>query len=62
MINGIKPKVSVKARLDGVNETKFDRSMNNLLGRLTSDALEYIEGVNHITDVVFKTDGGRKWI
>ena len=43
MINGIKPKVSVKARLDGVNETKFDRSMNNLLGRLTSDALEFIK-------------------
>ena len=62
MINGIKPKVSVKARLDGVNETKFDRSMNNLLDRLTSDALEYIEGFNHITDVVFKTDGGRKFI
>ena len=60
MINGIKPTITTKTRIGSTNT--FDEAMNNFLTKLTTDGKEYIGKYKLIDDVVFKTDGGRKYI
>ena len=60
MINGIKPDVSKKTLLN--SKTEFGEAMDNFLSKLTENGKEYIKRYKLIDDVVFKTDGGRKYI
>ena len=60
MINGIKPNIKPKTLLNST--TPFGEAMNNFLSKLTEDGKEFIERYKLIDDVVFKTDGGRKFI
>ena len=60
MINGIKPIVTIKTQV-GSTDT-YDEAMENFLSTLTKHGKEYIERYKLIDDVVFKTDGGRKYI
>ena len=60
MINGIKPIVTKKTQV-GSTDT-YDEAMENFLSTLTKHGKEYIERYKLIDDVVFKTDGGRKYI
>ena len=62
MINGIKPMVSTKAQLSRLDVSNFEAAMNNLLDKLTENAKPYVTKFDHMSDVVFKTDGGRKFI
>ena len=43
-------------------KTEFNKAMFDLCKKLTEDALDYYERFDHIKGVVFKTDGGRKYI
>ena len=45
-----------------ITKTEFDKAMFDFCKKLTIDALEYYEKFSHIKSVVFKTDGGRKYI
>ena len=60
MINGIKPNITKKTLLD--TKTPFGEAMKNFLTKLTDNAKPHVERFNFITDIVFKTDGGRKFI
>ena len=60
MINGIKPSISTKTKVGSTNT--YDEAMDNFLAKLTEDGKEYIKKYRLIDDVVFKTDGGRKYI
>ena len=60
MINGIKPSITTKTRVGSINT--FDEAMDNFLSKLTENGKEYIKRYKLIDDVVFKTDGGRKYI
>ena len=54
--------VSAKAQLSRLDVSNFEAAMNNLLTKLTENVKPYVAGLNHMSDVVFKTDGGRKFI
>ena len=43
-------------------KTEFNKAMFDLCKKLTEDALEYYKRFPHIKGIVFKTDGGRKYI
>ena len=60
MINGIKPNITTKTQV-GSNDT-YDEAMDKFLAKLTENGREYIKKYRLIEDVVFKTDGGRKYI
>ena len=60
MINGIKPIVTTKTQVGSTNT--YDEAMDNFLGKLTENGREYIKKYRLVDDVVFKTDGGRKYI
>ena len=60
MINGIKPDIKPKTLLNST--TPFGEAMDNFLAKLTENGKEYIKKYRLIDDVVFKTDGGRKYI
>ena len=60
MINGIKPTVTTKTKIGSTNS--FDEAMDNFLSKLTENGKEYIKRYTLTDDVVFKTDGGRKYI
>ena len=60
MINGIKPSITTKTRVGSSNT--YDEAMENFLAELTANGKEYIKRYTLIDDVVFKTDGGRKYI
>ena len=60
MINGIKPNITTKTQV-GSNDT-YDEAMDKFLAKLTENGREYIKKYRLIDDVVFKTDGGRKYI
>ena len=60
MINGIKPTITTKTRVGSTST--FDEAMENFLSTLTKNGKEYIERYKFIDDVVYKTDGGRKFI
>ena len=60
MINGIKPIVTKKTQVGSTNT--YDEAMENFLTKLTENGKEYIGRYKLIDDVVFKTDGGRKYI
>ena len=45
-----------------ITKTEFDKAMFDFCKKLTIDALGYYERFDHIKGVVFKTDGGRKYI
>ena len=60
MINGIKPNIKPKTLLNST--TPFGGAMNNFLAKLTENGKEYIKRYKLIDDVVFNTDGGRKFI
>ena len=60
MINGIKPNITKKTLLD--SKTPFGEAMDNFLGKLTENGKDYIKRYKLIDDVVFKTDGGTKYI
>ena len=60
MINGIKPNITKKTLLD--SKTPFGEAMDKFLNKLTENGKEYIKRYRLIDDVVFKTDGGRKFI
>ncbi len=62
MINGIKPNISNKTKLSAVNMNEFDTAMTNFLDKLTHDGRKHYERFTHISDIVFRTDGGRKFI
>ena len=60
MINGIKPNIKPKTLLN--SKTPFGEAMDNFLAKLTENGKEYIKRYSLIDDVVFKTDGGTKYI
>ena len=60
MINGIKPNITKKTLLD--SKTPFGEAMDNFLAKLTENGKEYIKRYSLVDDVVFKTDGGTKYI
>ena len=60
MINGIKPNITKKTLLDV--KTPFGEAMENFLTKLTDNAKPHVERFTSITDIVFKTDGGTKFI
>ena len=60
MINGIKPIVSKKTKVG--SNTSFDVAMNTFLDKLTDNVKSYTQKFDHMEKVVFKTDGGRKYI
>ena len=60
MINGIKPEITKKTLLDST--TPFGEAMDKFLAKLTENGREYIKRYKLIDDVVFKTDGGTKYI
>ena len=43
-------------------KTEFNKAMFDLCKKLTEDAIEKFKSFDHIKNVVFKTDGGRKYI
>ena len=60
MINGIKPTITTKTQVGSTNT--YDEAMDNFLAKLTENGKEYIKRYRLTDDVVFKTDGGRKYI
>ena len=60
MINGIKPEITKKTLLD--SKTPFGEAMDKFLAKLTENGREYIKRYSLIDDVVFKIDGGRKFL
>ena len=60
MINGIKPNITKKTLLDV--KTPFGESMNKFLDKLTDNAKSHVERFNHVDSIVFKTDGGTKFL
>ena len=60
MINGIKPEITKKTLLDST--TPFGEAMDKFLAKLTENGREYIKRYNLIDDVVYKIDGGRKFL
>ena len=60
MINGIKPTITKKTQVGSTHT--YDEAMENFLSKLTEDAKSYVARFNHMDSVVFKTDGGRKYI
>ena len=60
MINGIKPSITTKTQVGSSNT--YDEAMDNFLAKLTENGKEYIKRYRLTDDVVFKTDGGRKYI
>ena len=65
MINGIKPQITTTTKL-GIKPHKwaksFDEAMDVFCQKLEKDATEYINGFNHIDSVMFRPDGGVKYI
>ena len=60
MINGIKPTITKKTLLD--SKTPFGEAMDKFLNKLTENGKEYIKRYKLIDDVVFKIDGGTKFL
>jgi len=60
MINGIKPNITKKTLLDV--KTPFGEAMDKFLAKLTENGREYIKRYKLIDDVVFKIDGGTKFL
>ena len=60
MINAIKPEITKKTLLD--SKAPFGEAMDKFLNKLTENGREYIKRYNLIDDVVFKIDGGRKFL
>ena len=60
MINGIKPSITKKTQVGSTHT--YDEAMENFLSKLTEDAQSYVARFKHMDSVVFKTDGGRKYI
>ena len=61
MINGIKPTITTTTKL-GIKPTSFDAAMDVFCQKLEQDATEYIKGFNHMESVMFRPDGGKKYI
>ena len=65
MINGIKPTITTTTKLN-IKPHKwcksFDEAMDVFCQKLEKDATEYINGFNHIDSVMFRQDGGVKYI
>ena len=61
MINGIKPKMSATTKLR-IKPTSFDEAMDAFCTRLEENCKPYVEKFNHMDSVVFRTDGGVKYI
>ena len=60
MINGIKPEITKKTLLD--SKAPFGEAMDKFLNKLTENGKEYIKRYKLIDDVVFKIDGGTKFL
>ena len=60
MINGIKPDISKKTLLNSKSE--FGEAMDKFLNKLTENAKPYVERFDHMKNVTFKVDGGRKFL
>ena len=60
MINGIKPEITKKTLLD--SKTPFGEAMDKFLAKLTENGREYIKRYKLIDDVVYKIDGGTKFL
>ena len=60
MINGIKPDISKKTLLN--SKCEFGDAMDKFLNKLTENAKPYVEKFNHMKNVTFKVDGGRKFL
>ena len=61
MINGIKPKMSTTTKLR-IKPTSFDEAMNRFCDKLEENCKPYVDKFNHMDSVVFRTDGGVKYI
>ena len=61
MINGIKPTLTKTTELN-VKSTSFDDAMDKFCVKLTEDSKPYVDRFNHMDNVVFMPDGGRKFI
>jgi len=61
MINGIKPKMSTTTKLR-IKPTSFDEAMDAFCTRLEENCKPYVDKFNHMDSVVFRPDGGVKYI
>ena len=61
MINGIKPKMSATTKLR-IKPTSFDEAMDAFCTRLEENCKPYVDKFNHMDSVVFRPDGGVKYI
>ena len=64
MINGIKPKVSNKTKLQQVNTKSFDGALTNLLENIQADYDNWCDGTKYgsMRDAKLSTKVGRKFI
>ena len=61
MINGIKPQMSKTTELR-IKPTSFDEAMEKFCNRLEENCKPYVDRFNHMDSVVFRPDGGVKYI
>ena len=61
MINGIKPKLHKTTELR-IKPTSFDEAMNRFCDKLEENCKPYVDKFNHMDSVVFRPDGGVKYI
>jgi hypothetical protein len=61
MINGIKPTMTTTTKL-GIKPTSFDEAMDKFCKKLEQNCEEHVAKFNHMDSVMFRQDGGRKYI
>ena len=61
MINGIKPTMKTTTKLR-IKPSSFDEAMNRFCDKLEQNCKPYVEKFNHMDSVVFRPDGGVKYI
>ena len=61
MINGIKPQMKTTTKLR-IKPTSFDEAMESFCTRLGKNVKPYVDSFNHMDSVVFRPDGGVKYI
>ena len=61
MINGIKPSLQTTTKLR-IKPTSFDEAMVVFCKKLEQNCKPYVDRFNHMDSVVFRADGGVKYI
>tara|TARA_B100000287_G_C20502312_1_gene729579 strand:+ start:64 stop:480 length:417 start_codon:yes stop_codon:yes gene_type:complete len=61
MINGIKPQMKKCTELR-IKPSSFDEAMDKFCNQLGENVKPYVDGFKHMDSVVFRADGGVKYI